>query len=216
MRTKLLYILLFPLLSWGQNQFSFAVVKYNGGGDWYANPTAVKNLSIFCQSELGIEVSADYDYVELSSQDIFNYPILFLTGHGNIILSAQERKNLKLYLEAGGFLHIDDNYGLDEYIRNEILAVFDGQPFTEIGASHKIFSGPFDFPEGLPKIHEHDGNPPQAFALYIENRMAVFYTFECDLNDGWEDPEVHNDPEEIHLKALQMGANIVSFVLNGQ
>src|SRR6056300_782131 len=124
MRTKLLYILLFPLLSWGQNQFSFAVVKYNGGGDWYANPTAVKNLSIFCQSELGIEVSADYDYVELSSQDIFNYPILFLTGHGNIILSAQERKNLKLYLEAGGFLHIDDNYGLDEYIRYEILAVF--------------------------------------------------------------------------------------------
>lgn len=216
MRTKLLYILLFPLLSWGQNQFSFAVVKYNGGGDWYANPTAVKNLSTFCQKELGIEVSSNYDYVELSSPDIFNYPILFLTGHGNIILSDAERKNLKLYLEAGGFLHIDDNYGLDEYIRPEISAVFDGQPFTEIGASHEIFSGPYEFPEGLPKIHEHDGNPPQAFALYIKNRMAVLYTYESDLNDGWEDPEVHNDPVELHLKALKMGANIVSFVLNGQ
>lgn len=216
MRSKLLFLLLFPLFCSAQSQFSLAVVKYSGGGDWYANPTAVKNLSSFCRKELGIPVTQDYDYVELSSPDIFNYPMLFLTGHGNIVLTDAEKKNLKTYLVSGGFIHIDDNYGLDEYIRPEITSALDGAQFEELAADHPIFKGPYSFPRGLPKIHEHDGSPPQAFALYMGGRMVCLYTYESDLNDGWEDPEVHNDPVELHQTALKMGANIVSYVFNGQ
>ncbi|GAB5556174.1 MAG: hypothetical protein SchgKO_03870 [Schleiferiaceae bacterium] len=158
----------------------------------------------------------DYEYVELSSSDIFNYPMLFLTGHGNIVLTDAEKSNLKKYLASGGFIHIDDNYGMDEYIRPEITSALGGAEFEELAADHPIFSAPYSFPKGLPKIHEHDGNPPQAFGLYLGGRMVCLYTYESDLNDGWEDIEVHNDPEDLHLQALQMGANIVSYVFNGQ
>jgi len=216
MRSKLVFILLLPLFCSAQSHFSFAVVKYSGGGDWYANPTAVANLAQFCRAELDIPMNVDYDYVELSSQDIFNYPMLFLTGHGNIVLSEAEKKNLNTYLRSGGFIHIDDNYGLDEYIRPEITSALDGAIFEELAADHPIFSTPYSFPRGLPKIHEHEGKPPQAFALYLKGRMVCLYTYESDLNDGWEDPEVHNDPESLHMDALRMGANIVSYVFNGQ
>ena len=187
-----------------------AVVKYGGGGDWYANPTSLPNLAAFCNQELKTNMQAST--VEVGSPDMYNYAMLHLTGHGNVLFSNTEALNLRNYLLSGGFLHIDDNYGLDPAIRREMKKVFPELDFVELPAHHEIYQKPFNFPKGLPKIHEHDNKPAQGFALLWEGRMICFYSYESDLGDGWEDTAVHNDSEETRTKALKMGANIVSFM----
>jgi hypothetical protein len=189
-----------------------ALLKYSGGGDWYANPTSLTNLIKFCNQNLGTSIQTDYATVDVGSTEIFNYPFIHMTGHGNVVFSPQETRNLRDYLIGGGFLHVDDNYGIDPYIRREMKKVFPELDFVEVPFSHAIYHQKFPFPNGLPKIHEHDGKPPQGFGLFWEGRLVCFYTYECDLGDGWEDQEVHKDSEETRLKALQMGANLIQFV----
>jgi hypothetical protein len=189
-----------------------ALLKYNGGGDWYADPTALPNLIKYCNQNIKTNIYPEPSTIEIGSPEIFNFPFVHLTGHGNIILSEGESINLRVYLEAGGFLHADDNFGLDEYFRREIKKVFPDKEFVELPPSHPIFHQKYDFNKGVPKIHEHDQKPPQAFGLFIEERMVCLYTYESDLGDGWEDAEVHNDSAELREKALKMGANIIAFV----
>lgn len=190
-----------------------ALMKYRGGGDWYADPTALPNLIAFCNEQLQMNLEEDYALVEPDDNDIYSFPFVHLTGHGNIVFSEREAENLRKYLLAGGFLHIDDNYGLDKYIRGEMKKVFPDKEFVELPFSHPIYHQHFDFEKGLPKIHEHDNKPPQGFAIVdTYGRVLVFYTYECDISDGWEDATVHNNPPEKRLKALQMGANILQFV----
>ncbi|MFV0346296.1 MAG: DUF4159 domain-containing protein [Bacteroidales bacterium] len=213
-RVLLILIILSACVATTYSQSSsvrFGLVKYNGGGDWYANPTALPNLAAFCNEKLGCNVEVEPATVEFSSPLIFNCPILFITGHGNIIFSSEEVYNLRQYLEAGGFLHIDDNYGLDKFIRREMKKVFPEQDFVEVPFSHPIYHQKYQFNKGLPKIHEHDNKPPQGFGLFIDGRLVCFYTYECDLGDGWEDYSVHKDPADLHKTALEMGANIVSY-----
>lgn len=188
-----------------------AKLKYNGGGDWYANKTALPNLIAFCNKQLNMQISPDEDIVEVGSAELFNYPFVHLTGHGNIVFSELEAKNLRNYLLAGGFLHADDNYGLDKFFRREMKKVFPELSFVELPFNHAIYQKPFQFNNGLPKVHEHDNKPSQGFGLIYEGRLLCFYSYECDLGNGWEDKEVHNDPEPVRQKALQMGANIVSY-----
>jgi len=188
-----------------------ALLKYNGGGDWYANPTSLTNLAKFCNTNIGTDFNIDYATVDVGSADLFNYPFIHMTGHGNVVFSPAERENLRNYLIGGGFLHVDDNYGMDPYIRVALKSVFPELTLTELPFEHPIYHQKFPFEHGLPKIHEHDGKAPQGFGLFWEGRLVVFYTYECDLGDGWEDPEVHKDPEELRQKALQMGSNIVSY-----
>jgi len=190
------------------------LLKYNGGGDWYADPTALPNLIQYCNQNLETSIHPEPSTIEIGSAEIFNFPFVHLTGHGNIVLSESEAVNLRLYLEAGGFLHVDDNYGLDEFFRREIKKVFPDKELVELPSTHPVFHQKYTFNEGLPKIHEHDNKPPQAFGLFIEDRMVLLYTYETDLGDGWEDEEVHNDPFEVREKALKMGANIISFAFN--
>lgn len=188
-----------------------ALLKYNGGGDWYANPTSLPNLISFCNRNLSTNIGKEPRTVEVGSKELFNYPFVHLTGHGNIVFSSAEAQNLRTYLVAGGFLHIDDNYGLDEYIRREMKKVFPELDFVELPISHPIYQQKFTFSGGLPKIHEHDGKPAQGFGLLYQGRLICFYSFESDLGDGWEDQEVHNDPDAVRQKALQMGANLIQF-----
>ena len=194
-----------------QGGIRIALLKYKGGGDWYANPTSLPNLIKFCNKELKTNIRFPDITVEPGSKEIYNYPFIHMTGHGNVIFSEQEAENLRNYLIAGGFLHIDDNYGLDKYARREMKKVFPELEFIELPFSHPIYHQKFNFPGGLPKIHEHDGKPPQGFGLIYKGRLVCFYTYECDLGDGWEDTEVHHDSEEKHLQALKMGANIISY-----
>jgi hypothetical protein len=209
----LLLLILVPVASPAQNtSVKIALAKYGGGGDWYANPTALPNLIRFSNSELKSNIHPEPATVEVGSQEIFNYPFVHLTGHGNVVFSTSDARNLRLYLESGGFLHIDDNYGIDAFIRREMKKVFPDREFIELPHNFPIFSQKFSFPDGLPKIHEHDNKPPQAFGLFINDRLVCLYTYEADLGDGWEDPEVHKDPETVRQKALQMGANILSYV----
>jgi hypothetical protein len=191
-----------------------ARLKYRGGGDWYANPTSLPNLARFCNQQLGTRFSDNEAVVEVGSPDLFNYPLVHMTGHGNVVFSDQEARNLRQYLISGGFLHIDDNYGLDPYVRSEMKKVFPELEFVELPFDHPIYQQAYVFEQGPPKIHEHDGKPAQGFGLIYEGRLVCYYTYECDLGDGWEDPEVHNDPERLHQKALQMGANLVQYVFN--
>lgn len=191
---------------------SIALLKYNGGGDWYANPTSLPNLVSFCNQNLNVHINPEPATVEVGSPEIFNYPFVHMTGHGNVIFSNDEAENLRSYLISGGFLHIDDNYGMDPYVRPAMQKVFPELEFIELPFDHAIFRQKFEFKNGLPKIHEHDGGPAQAFGLFWEGRLVCLYTFESDLGDGWEDKEVHNDPDAIRLKALQMGANIIQYV----
>ncbi len=195
--------------------YRIALLKYNGGGDWYANPSALPNLIKFCNNQLKTSIHPEPDVVEAASSDIFNYPFVHMTGHGNVVFTQNDLKNLRLYLMAGGFLHIDDNYGMDKFIRPELKRLFPELELTELPASHPIYHQKFEFKNGLPKIHEHDNKPPKGFGLTYQGRLVVFYTHETDLGDGWEDPDVHNDTEEKRRQALQMGANIIQFVLNG-
>jgi hypothetical protein len=195
--------------------FRIALLKYNGGGDWYANlETSLPNLIKFSNKEMGTNINPEQAIVEASSPDLFNFPFIHMTGHGNWVLSNQEAENLRKYLIAGGFLHIDDNYGMDPYVRPQMKKVFPELDFVELPFSHPIFHQKYDFPNGLPKIHEHDRKPPQAFGLIYEGRLVSLYTYQSDLGDGWEDYEVHKDSPASREKALKMGANILSYVFN--
>jgi hypothetical protein len=213
---KLIIILFVGLLSFAGTTpppaLQIALLKYNGGGDWYANPTSLPNLIKFCNQNLGTNINPDNATVDVGSDEIFNYPFIHMTGHGNVMFSDQEVQNLRTYLISGGFLHIDDNYGLDQFIRPQMKKVFPELDFVELPTNHPIYHQKYNFPNGLPKIHEHDGKPAQGFGLLWQGRLVCFYTYECDLGDGWEDPSVHHDSQETRLKALQMGANLVQYV----
>ena len=193
------------------NSQEIGILKYKGGGDWYANPTALPNLIRFCNENINTKIEPKPLTVEVGNPEIFQFPYLHMTGHGNVFLNQDEADNLRTYLLSGGFLHIDDNYGMEPYIRKELVKVFPEKELVEIGTEHAIFKSRYNFPNGLPKIHEHDGKRPQALGIFHENRLLLLFTYESDLGDGWEDPEVHNDSEEVRLKALQMGANIIDY-----
>lgn len=209
-RIFILILLLIGLATFGYAQ-EIAVLKYNGGGDWYSNPTALPNLIKFCNANINTKINSKPQTVEPGSTDIFQYPLVHMTGHGNVIFSDDEIENLRNYLLSGGFLHIDDNYGMNEYVRKEIKKLFPEKELAELSANHPIFSTAYNFQNGLPKIHEHDAQAPQAFGIFEADRLILLFTFESDLGDGWESPEVHNDPEEVRQKALKMGANIIKY-----
>ena len=199
---------------YGQNySYKIARLKYQGGGDWYSNKTALPNLIRFCNQHLATNIDPEEDIVEASSHELFNYPYIYMTGHGNVVFSAQEAQNLRQYLTNGGFLHIDDNYGLDKFIRIEIKKIFPETELIELPFSYPIYHQKYNFPKGLPKVHEHDGKPPQGFGIIYEGRLVCFYDYECDLGNGWEDQQTYNDPEAIRQKALQFGANLLSYIL---
>jgi len=199
----------------GQNySYKIAKLKYNGGGDWYSNKTSLPNLIAFCNDNLSMNIKAEEDIVEVGDEELFGYPFIHLTGHGNVVFSSAEAENLRNYLIAGGFLHIDDNYGLDKFIRLEMKKVFPELDFVELPFNHPIYHQKYDFDKGLPKIHEHDGKPAQGFGIVYEGRLVCFYTYECDLGNGWEDQVIYNDPEAIREKALKMGANILSYAFS--
>lgn len=196
--------------------YQIALLKYNGGGDWYANlETSLPNLIKFCNDNLKTNINPEQGIVEVSSPEIFNYPLVHMTGHGNVVFNQQETENLRKYLIGGGFLHISDNYGMDKFIRNQMKKVFPELELVELPFSHPIYHQKFDFPGGLPKIHEHDNKAPQGFGIIYEGRLVCFYDFECDLGDGWESFDVHKDSPEAHQKALKMGSNIIQYVLMG-
>ncbi|MBL6657745.1 MAG: DUF4159 domain-containing protein [Flavobacteriales bacterium] len=216
MRIVLYIFSLTLLFSFVSPSYKIAVLKYNGGGDWYSNPTALTNLIQFCNDRLGTNMDSQYDIVEVGNQAIFNYPFIHMTGHGNVVFSTADSENLRNYLIGGGFLHIDDNYGMDKFVRPEMKKVFPESEFVELPINHPIYNQEFSFKNGLPKIHKHDEKPSQGFGLFYEGRMVCFYSYESDLGDGWEDAEVHNDSQETRLKALKMGANIIDFVFSNQ
>ena len=193
-------------------QVKIAQLKYDGGGDWYANPSALKTLINFTNQNTSTKIALPYDIVDINSDDIYNYPFIHMTGHGNVVFTDVQIDRLRNYLENGGFLHIDDNYGMHKYIIGEIGRLFPKSKLEELPSSHPIFHQTFNFRNGLPKIHEHDKKPPQAFAISYKNRIVLLYTHESDISDGWEDPNVHNDPEELRLLALKMGCNIIEYV----
>lgn len=196
--------------------YQIALLKYNGGGDWYANlETSLPNLIQFSNQTIGTDINPTQVIVEVGSEEIFNYPFIHMTGHGNVVFSPQESENLRTYLIGGGFLHIDDNYGLDQFIRTEMLKVFPELEWIELPFNYPIYHQKFEFNNGLPKIHEHDGKAPQGFGLIYKGRLVCFYSYESDLGDGWESAGVHNDPEAIRIEALKMGANILQFILLG-
>mgnify|MGYP006089015911 CR=1 FL=1 len=213
---RIFFFILLPLACMSQSTYSIATLKYNGGGDWYANPTALPNLIEFSNKNLGTNIKESPDIVEVGSSDIFNYPFIHMTGHGNIFFSNEEANNLRKYLLSGGFLHVDDNYGLDEFFRKEITKVFPNKKLIQINSNHIIFNQSFSFPNGLPKIHIHDAKPSEAYGIFDNGRLLCLYTYESDLSDGWEDSEVHNDSEETRLKALKMGSNIIEYVFLGK
>lgn len=206
---KLFYLII--LLVWPLQAQQLAVLSYGGGGDWYSNPTALPNLAEFCNRELGSNIARKPAEVQPSSLDLFDYPYVHMTGHGNVFFSDADVENLRNYLLSGGFLHIDDNYGMDTYLRKELTKLFPDKSLIELGVDHPIFSSHFNFTKGLPKVHEHDGGRPQALGLIHEGRLILLYTYESDLGDGWENPEIHNDPPEVRLQALRMGANIIKY-----
>lgn len=197
------------------DRFTIARVKYDGGGDWYSNSSSLPNLASFIQKQTGIRIHPEEAVVELSSPRLFGFPYLYMNGHGNIRFTDREVQQLRKYFEAGGFLHADDNYGMDNSFRREIKRVLPEAQFIELPFDHPIYHSHFDFKSGPPKIHEHDGKPPQGFGLFLDGKLVVFYTFQSDLGDGWEDPDVHEDPPEKRLAALKMGTNIVVWRLRG-
>jgi len=193
------------------DKLKIAKLKYNGGGDWYANKTALPNLAAFCNENLKTNIDLQDAVVEIGSPSLFDYAYVYMTGHGNVVFSNQEAENLRNYLMAGGFLHIDDNYGLDQFVRLEMKKVFPELEFIELPFDHPVYHQKFEFEKGIPKIHEHDGKPAQAFGLIYEGRLVCFYSFETDLGNGWEDQRIHNDPQSVRLQALRMGANLIAY-----
>lgn len=221
MRKLLTSILCFAIVllfnsAWNspESTINFGLLKYSGGGDWYANPTALPNLIEFCNERLGMDINEEPVTVEVGSPELFGLPFLHMTGHGNVVFSDEDARNLRTYLLAGGFLHIDDNYGMDKYVRPAMKKVFPEKEFVELPFSHGVYNQLYKFQNGLPKIHEHDGEAPKGFGILHEGRLLCFYSFESDLGDGWEDPEVHNDSPEVREKALRMGSNIVQYIFN--
>lgn len=211
----LLGLLMLPgLLEAQETKLKIALLKYKGGGDWYANPTSLPNLIRFCNTNLKMNLAEEPATVDPGSRDIFNYPFVHMTGHGNVVFTPVEVQNLREYLLSGGFLHVDDNYGLEKAFRREIKKVFPDDELVELPWDHAIFAQKYKFKEGLPKIHEHDNKRPQAFGIVKDGRLVVLFTYEADLGDGWEDSDVHKDPEEKHIDALKMGANIVTYVFS--
>ncbi|MCX6291480.1 MAG: DUF4159 domain-containing protein [Bacteroidetes bacterium] len=201
----------------GDPAFKIGLLKYGGGGDWYANlETSLPNLIKFCNDNLGTNINPEQGIVDVGSPELFNYPFVHMTGHGNVIFSESETRNLRNYLVGGGFLHVSDNYGIDVFIRKEMKKVFPELDFVELPFSHPVYHQKYDFNEGPPKIHEHDGKPAQGFGLIYQGRLVCYYDFECDLGDGWEDYEVHKDSPEVHQKALRMGANLIQYAFNQQ
>ena len=211
MKKYLLVSILFSICGFSQE---IALLKYNGGGDWYANPTSLPNLIKYSNQSINTKIKLKPATVEPSSPDLFSYPFVHMTGHGNVVFSDADVANLRNYILSGGFLHIDDNYGMNEFIGKEIKKIFPNNTLIEVPANHPIFQSPNLFSGGLPKIHEHDGKRPQAFGIFDNNRLVLLYTYECDLGDGWEDAEVNNDPKEVREKALKMGANILNYIFN--
>lgn len=211
MRRWILFYTFFIGCFSGVQSQQLAVLKYGGGGDWYSNPTALPNLAKFCNEQIDTTINTKTETVAPGSVDLYNFPLIHMTGHGNVFFTTDEAENLRNYMLSGGFLHVDDNYGMDQYLRKELVKIFPNKELKELPGDHPIFSAAFRFPDGLPKIHEHDNARPQAFGIYHEGRLVLLYTFESDLGDGWENPEIHNDPEEVRLKALRMGANIVKY-----
>lgn len=211
---KAIFLSLFIFAIFETTAQEIALLKYQGGGDWYANPTSLPNLIDFCNKNINTSIATKPETVDPGSADIFQYPFVHMTGHGNVFFSEKDAENLRKYLLSGGFLHIDDNYGMNKYIRRELKKVFPDKELTELPATHPIFSSAYDFPQGLPKIHEHDGLRPQAFGIFEKGRLVCLFTYESDLGDGWENEQVHHDPAEVRLKALQMGANIVKYVFS--
>lgn len=206
------FLLVLALLV-GQYDFTIARLKYEGGGDWYSNPSALPNLLRAVNERTTIRAPQREDAVEITDPKLFDHPFLFLNGHGNIRFTDEEVKILREYFAAGGFLHADDNYGMDSSFRREMRRIFPSSPLVELPLDHPIYRAFYDFPKGLPKIHEHDNKPSQGFGIFYENRLAVFYSYECDLGDGWEDPDVHQDPPEKREAALRMGINIIVYCL---
>ena len=198
----------------GLHHFKIARLKYGGGGDWYANPTSLPNLIGFINKNSNTRIAELEDVVEPGGSQLYQYPFIYMTGHGNVKFTDQEAENLRNYLISGGFLHIDDNYGMDKFARREMKAVFPELEFVELPFTHPIYHHHFEFANGLPKVHEHDGKPPKGFALIYEGRVVCYYTSECDLGDGWEDANVHNDSEAMRQQALSMGANVVLWSIN--
>lgn len=207
-----IFLVSLPFTLIGQSEVQIALLKYRGGGDWYANPTSLPNLVRFTNEQLGTHIRSEIATVEVGSPQLYNYPFVHMTGHGNVLFDAQEAQNLRNYLISGGFLHIDDNYGIDPFVRSQMKKAFPELDFIELPSTHQIFNQRFTFPNGLPKIHEHDGKPAQAFGLFWEGRMICLYTYESDLGDGWEDQAVHNNSDQTRQKALQMGANLLQYV----
>ncbi|MBA3648420.1 MAG: DUF4159 domain-containing protein [Chitinophagales bacterium] len=214
----LLLFIIIPLVSFLFISFSpvptikLALMKYSGGGDWYNDVNSLKNLAAFCNKNLGTNFDPDHATVEPGSPDLFNYPFVYMTGHGNVVFTNEDAENLRNYLIGGGFIIVNDDYGMDPYVRPAFKKIFPELDFTEIPFSHPVYHQKYNFPNGLPKIHEHDKKPPQGFGLFYEGRLIVFYDYECDLGDGWDD--VHNDPENIRLQALQMGSNVIQYVFS--
>ncbi len=209
---KVIILLTFYFSLFTLSAQEIALLKYKGGGDWYANPTSLPNLIKFCNTNINTKINPKPQTVEVGSSDIFEFPFLHMTGHGNVYFTDDEAENLRNYLTSGGFLHIDDNYGMQPYLEKELKKVFPDKELVELPSNHPIFSTVYKFSDGLPKIHEHDGKRAQAFGIFNEDRLVLLYTYECDLGDGWEDEEVHNDPFEVREKALKMGANIIKYV----
>ncbi|SFU65320.1 protein of unknown function [Pustulibacterium marinum] len=210
MKKIVVFILLIASLQLSAQEI--ALLKYKGGGDWYGNPTSLPNLVQFCNAHVGTKLNTKPATVEPGSTDIFQYPYIHMTGHGNVFFSQEDAENLRSYLLSGGFLHVDDNYGIREYLEREMKKVFPDKELEELPVNHPIFHQTYEFANGLPKIHEHDGKRPQAFGIFEKGRLIFLFTYESDLGDGWENEEVHHDPEEVRLKALRMGANIIQYV----
>lgn len=211
MRNLILIVLLVIVPMTRSQGQTLAVLKYDGGGDWYSNPTALKNLIQFSNTHGATKLKLKPEVVHPEDPALFSYPFIHMTGHGNVVFSDEALKNLNTYLIGGGFLHIDDNYGMKPYILPQLKKLLPSKVLKEVPSDHPIFNLIFEFPDGLPKIHEHDGLAPQALGIFHENRLILLCTFESDLSDGWEDQSVHKDPEDIRLKALQMGANIIKY-----
>ena len=213
-QTILLFLIAFSTYGQTVKGFEIARLKYNGGGDWYNDPSAEVNLLNFIRTNTNINVNPEYKFVDLSTDEIFSYPFLFMTGHGNVLFSQDEAEKLRKYLENGGFLYIDDDYGLDKAIRREMKKVFPDNDFIELPFNYGLYTDLYEFKSGPPKTHEHNGKPPQGFGIFLDKRLAVYYTYESNPSDGWTDPQVHNDPENKRIEALKFGTNLVVWALS--
>lgn len=207
----LLSVICISTFAFAQNKNKIALLKYRGGGDWYSVVDAVQNLTKFANKELGMNFDTDYAQIEVGSAEIFNYPFLFMTGHGNVVLSDEEATNLRNYCMAGGFIYIDDDYGMDPFVRPAIKKIFPESQLVELPFEHPVFHQKFNFAKGVPKVHQHNEKAPQTFGVFYQDRLALIYTFESNISDGWESFEVHKDSDEIRQQSLRMGANILQF-----